>query len=131
MRYILSYDKETRAFDSLAQLRYFLTRHIPINRRKDSEPVDPLCLEQAAEGVLFDTHSSCEQWANHYNVPPEVVYVMVADLFVCERTRAVTLDTKFFVEFAEEIVRVEEAWKRSADCKLKELEREFPCFQPY
>src|SRR5258708_3690132 len=105
MRYVLRCDEKTRPFDSLAQLRYFLSTHIAMKRRRDSEPVDPLCLEQAAHGALLDAQCSCQQWAEHYNVPDDVVFAMVADLFIFARTGAVTLDTKFFVEFAEEIIR--------------------------
>jgi hypothetical protein len=115
MRYLLSCNKETYAFDSLEQLRYFLSTHIPRNRRKDWEPVDPLCLRQAADGVLLDTHCSCWQWAEHYNVPDEVVFAMVADLFIWERTGAEPLDTSLFVEFAERIIREEQSQNRACE----------------
>ena len=129
MRYVLSYEKGTRAFDSLAQLRYFLTTHIPINRRKDSEPVDPLCLEQAADGVLLDIYSSCEQWAQHYNVPDDAVFAAAVNLFMAGRD-GLTLDIKCLVEFAQEIIGQEQLWEGMVSLARADIADKFPAFRP-
>ncbi len=56
-------------------------------KKKIDFPVDPLCLEQACEGVLLDLRCSCRQWAEHYAVPDDVLFAKVADRFILERAR--------------------------------------------
>jgi hypothetical protein len=61
------------------------------------EPVDTLCLEQAVKGALTDLRCSCEQWAEHYDVPTDIVFAVVADRFIFLRAGIPPLPIEEFV----------------------------------
>jgi len=62
----------------------------------EAEDIDPLRLQKAGEGVLFSLHSEVGVFADHYDVPADVLWSLVVDWVVSdhigtERTPAVFL----------------------------------------
>ncbi len=74
---------------------------------KPSSLVDALCVAQACRGVMGDVWSSCKQWADHYNVPEDVVFAIVADQFMFERTGIPPLEAEYFAQMANDILTEE------------------------
>lgn len=73
-------------------------------RRDDSDPVDPLCLAHACDGVALDLRCACRQWAEHYNVPSDVIFHMVADRFILDLVGVEPHSADYFADMAEEII---------------------------
>ena len=73
------------------------------------QPIDGLCMIQACRGVLLDLHCDLEQWADHYNIPSEVLRAMVADIFIFQRSGMEPLSAEDFAEYANEIIAQESA----------------------
>lgn len=71
---------------------------------KPSGPVDALCVAQACRDVMTDLKCSCRQWAAHHNVPEEVVFAIVADQFIFERSGRPPLEAEYCAQMASEML---------------------------
>ena len=76
-------------------------------KRKPSYPVDALCVAEACRGVRTDLLCSCKQWAEHYAVPLDVVFAIVADQFIFERSGIPRLEAEYFAQMANDMLTEE------------------------
>jgi hypothetical protein len=86
--------------------------------RKPSLPIDAACVAQACRGVMTDVWCSCVQWATHYAVPIGVVYAIVADQFIFERTGIPPLEAEYFAQMANDML-TEELIERYEETKAR------------
>ena len=73
-----------------------------LTRRKPGEPVDALCLKQACKGLLTELRCSVLVWAEHYDVPSDILAAMLADSFIFERAGIPPLPAEEFARMANE-----------------------------
>ena len=56
---------------------------------------------------VSDLWCSCKQWAEHYNVPEDVVFAIVADQFIFEQTGIPPLEAEYFAQMANDMLTEE------------------------
>jgi hypothetical protein len=56
---------------------------------------------------MTDTLCSCRQWATHYDVPEDLVFAIVADQFMSERTGIPPLEAEHFAQMANDMLTEE------------------------
>ena len=56
---------------------------------------------------MTDLLCRCRQWATHYDVPEDVVFAIVADQFIFERTGIPPLEAEYFAQMANDMLSEE------------------------
>ncbi len=56
---------------------------------------------------MTDLLCRCRQWATHYDVPEDVVFAIVADQFLFERSGIPPLEAEYFAHMANDMLTEE------------------------
>jgi hypothetical protein len=67
-----------------------------------AEDVDSLCLQRAGEGVLFSLYSEIGVFADHYGVPVDVLWGLVADWVVSDHMGSERTPAEFLIPGKDE-----------------------------